>query len=236
MEQQKSKVAIITGAGSGIGRACALKLGALGWNCTLVGRTRQTLDATAEACGKEKTCVVQADLTDPVAPGQIVERTRSVFGRVDAVINNAGYASFKPFHEFTEEDLRRTFEVNTLGPIRLMIQAWDDLAASGAGRIVNVSSYATLDPFSGLGVYGAAKAALNLMGKVAMRERGKANVMVFTVAPGAVETGMLRQFFSEDVVPRSKALDPAEVASVIVACATGMRDYESGGLIPLASP
>lgn len=231
------RVAIVTGAGSGIGRECAVRFAGLGWGVALVGRTRATLEGTAAACGGEgATRIVVADVGVAADCKRVVESAIEGFGRIDALVNNAGMAVCKPFFRFTDAEVEATFQVNALGPIRLMNRAWEHLVASGSGRVVNVSSYAALDPFSGLGVYGAAKASLNLMGKAAAREAGESGVRVFSVAPGAVETGMLRAIFGQDVLPTAQTLDPGEVARVIVACASGQRDHEAGAVIPLASP
>lgn len=231
----QAPVAIITGAGTGIGHACVSELAHLGWRVVLVGRTAETLDEAASLCEPGSSLVVVADVADASADDRIVAATLDAFGRIDALVNNAGYALYKPFYECTDEELDRTFQVNAIGPLRLMVRAWHHLSQS-KGRIVNVSSYATLDPFSGLGVYGAAKAALNIVGKASAQEGREFGVRVFTVAPGAVETGMLRAIWSEDQLPREHTLAPDEIASVIVGCVVGRRDHEAGGLIPLASP
>ncbi|KAA0216971.1 MAG: SDR family oxidoreductase [Leptolyngbya sp. PLA3] len=228
-------MAIITGAGSGIGRCCAVQLAERGWGVALVGRTRATLSQTGERLGQAAWRIIEADVGEPAAAAQIVVEAMEAFGRIDALVNNAGYAPFMAFHQFTDAELDRTFQVNALGPIRLMNRAWPHLCKAG-GRIVNVSSYSSLDPFSGLGVYGAAKSALNVLGRASAREGREFGVRVFTVAPGAVETGMLREIWSEDQLPAGKTLRPEEVASVIVACVVGQRDHETGGIITVPSP
>lgn len=228
-------VAIITGAGSGIGRQCAFQLGARGWGLTLVGRTRATLAETAQSLGDTAHCLIEADVGEVESASRVVDETLARFGRLDALINNAGHAPCKPFHQFTDAELDRTFQVNAIGPIRLMNRAWPHLCRAG-GRVVNVSSYSALDPFSGLGVYGAAKSALNVLGRASTREGRGYGVRLFTVAPGAVETGMLRAIWSEAQLPRTNTLNPDEVAAVIVACAAGERDVDAGGLIALPSP
>lgn len=232
---ENQRVAIITGAGSGIGRAAAATFAREGWSVVLVGRTPSSLHESASLCGSDRSLCIPADVADPSADDIVVSETVATFGRVDALVNNAGFALYKPFFQCTDEELDRTFQVNAIGPLRLITRAWPHLSHA-AGRIVNVSSYATLDPFSGLGVYGAAKSALNLIGKASAQEGRDAGIRVFTVAPGAVETAMLRAIWDEDALPPSRTLDPQIVADVIVACASGRRDHDAGGLIPLASP
>lgn len=234
---ETSQVAIVTGAGTGIGREVCMQLSRLGWSLVLVGRTEATLRETALACegGVGSAEIVVADVGEPSAAGRVAEAARARFGRVDALINNAGYALMQPMADYDDAELETTFAVNAVGPIRFMIRVWELLSAT-RGRVVNVSSMSTIDPFPGLGVYGAAKAALNRVGAAAEREHGEDGVRVFTVAPGAVETGILRAIVPESMLPSSLTLAPAFVAEVIVACATGGRDGDAGTVITVPSP
>ncbi len=237
-------VAIVTGAGSGIGRETAIELSGLGWSLVLVGRTASKLHETARlsACNDSQIKVVVADVGRPDAAGEIVGQTRARFGRVDGLINNAGLAIMKPFGQLDADEIERMFAVNALGPVQLMRAAWGLLVGGDGGdggdggRIVNVSSMATIDPFPGLGTYGAAKSVLNRIGAAVALEHGDSGVRAFTVAPGAVETGMLRSIVPESMLPRELTLEPAAVAEVIVACVTGRRDADAGTVIEVPSP
>ncbi|MBX3324138.1 MAG: SDR family oxidoreductase [Phycisphaeraceae bacterium] len=229
-----NRVAIVTGAGSGIGREVSLQLAGVGWRVALVGRTLGKLEAVArEIDSGERTLCIAADVGEPAAAGRIVAAATQRFGRVDALVNNAGHAPMKPFHQFSDSEIQGVFEVNVLGAIRLTREAWRNLA-DAKGRVVNVSSYSTIDPFAGLGVYSAAKAGLNLFARAIVNEgRG---VLGFTVAPGAVETEMLRSIVPSSALPTNKTLAPADVARVIVACAIGQRDQDAGSVIAMPSP
>jgi short-subunit dehydrogenase len=231
-------VAIVTGAGSGIGRETAIELSGLGWSLVLVGRTAAKLHETARLsdCNESQVKVMVADVGKLDSAFQIVGQTRARFGRLDGLINNAGLAISKPFGELEFDEIERMFTVNALGPVQLMRAAWEILAEGDGGRIVNVSSMATIDPFPGLGTYGAAKSALNGIGVAVAIEHADSGVRAFTVAPGAVETGMLRSIVPESALPREMTLEPAAVAEVIVACVTGRRDADAGTVIEVPSP
>lgn len=229
-----SPVAIITGASSGIGRAAALGLNALGWSLALVGRARARLDQTAQHCADA--LVIEADLSAPDAPERVVDATIARFARLDALVNNAGAGSLVPIDQTSPALLESVFALNTFAPALLIARAWEHLAASGAGRIVQVSSLATVDPFPGFFVYAASKAAVESQARSCAIEGAALGIRAFAVAPGAVETPLLRTIVSSDELPQAACLSPELVAEVIVQCVSGQRDAESGRTILLPSP
>jgi len=101
------------------------------------------------------------------------------------------------------------------------------------GVLVNISSAASRDPFPGLGVYGAAKAGMNLLGHALAREGDPVGIRVHTIAPGAVETSMLRSIITTEQYSQEKTLDPAEVARAVAACIDGDLRHTSGEVIHL---
>jgi NADP-dependent 3-hydroxy acid dehydrogenase YdfG len=226
-------VSIITGAGGGVGRCIAVRLAAAGHRVALVGRTRATLEETAAACAGE-TLVVEADVAGEAEA--IVARVAGEWGGVDALVNNAGVAPVVPIAETDAELMRHTFAVNTFGPARLIAACWPLFAARGAGCVVNVSSMATVDPFPGFLAYAASKAAVESFVRSIRNEGAEIGVRAFGVAPGAVETAMLRAIVDEDQLPSSCTLAPDDVAAVVVDCVLGRRDAEAGTTILLPSP
>ena len=229
------KVAIVTGAGSGVGRCVSRQLVDKGYRVVLVGRTESSLRETGEMLGQEGLCwkAVPADIAVDADRARIVAETGAAFGRIDAVVNNAGLAGLKKLRDFTIEELREQFEVNAIGPIDLAARCMREMGEGGA--VVFTSSMSTKDPFPGLGVYGCAKSALNAACRAIKNEAGRSGVRAYAVAPGAIETGMLRSMWNEKVLPRDKTLDPETVAEVIVACVTGETDAASGETIFLPS-
>ncbi|MCC5822711.1 MAG: SDR family oxidoreductase [Phycisphaerales bacterium] len=232
----EAKVAIVTGAGSGVGRCVAKHLAEAGYRVALVGRTESRLRETGELLGPEGMCwkAIPADITSDADRARIVEETQAAFGRIDALVNNAGAAGLKKLKDFTIEDLREQFEVNALGPIDLAARCLRVMDPQG-GVVVFTSSMSTKDPFPGLGVYGCAKSALNAACRAIMNEKGKSDFRAYAVAPGAIETGMLRSMWNEKILPKDKTLDPDQVAEAIVACVTGETDAKPGETIYMPS-
>ena len=233
-----SPVAIITGAGSGIGRATALRLARAGWRLALVGRDHARLRETHAAIAKEhpaatETHLAPADLAKTGLPRTIVDGALLAFGRIDAIVNSAGMAQVVPIDKTSEELLQSTFAVNVFGPALLVAATWPTFAAQRSGVVVNISSMAAFDPFPGFFVYGATKAALDGMTRSAAIEGAAIGVTAYSINPGAVETKMLRSAFGTDIVPEERALHPDAVAEIVFECVAGMRKFDNGRAVPV---
>ena len=229
------KVAIVTGAGSGIGRAVAVRLGAEGYCVVLVSRGRKNLETTAELVEGE-TFVYPADVTDSESITTLTEDVLSSFGRIDALVNVAGYAELLPIEQVTADHWRKTIDVNLSAAVLLTAAVWPAFKAQASGVVVNVSSMASIDPFPGFATYAAAKVGLNMFTSCTAKEGEEIGVRAVSVAPGAVETPMLRSMFDEGMIPADKTLSPVAVAEVICGCITGERGFDNGETIALPSP
>ena len=230
-------VAIVTGAGSGVGRAVCLQLAVKCWRSALLGRTEATLKETASMRGPgAQSMVIVADIADAKSPGMIAERTIKEFGRIDAVVNNAAILITTPIENADHSAIQQTFAANTIGPALLVSAVWSTFVKQGSGCVVNISSMSAIDPFPGLGVYGASKAALEGFVRAYANEGKEHGIRAFAIAPGAIETAMLRGTFPESMLPKSKKLSPEAVAKVIAACINGERVAENGKTIVLQSP
>ncbi len=222
-------VALITGAGSGIGRAAAVALADRGWRLVLVGRRRHTLEETAELADTE--CAIAAgDITREADCRAMIAAATDGLGRLDALINNAGYAPHLPIDQTTPEIIAEAFAINAIGPALLIHLAWPIFTGQGSGVIVNVSTLGTQDPFEGFFAYAAAKSAVNSMTRSCAKEGAAHGIKAFAIGPGAVETAMLRGIFG-DAIPPEACLAPEVVATVIAECVCGERDGDNGSVI-----
>ncbi|MDX1683071.1 MAG: SDR family oxidoreductase [Phycisphaeraceae bacterium] len=233
-------MALITGAGGGVGEAVAIRFAREGWATVLTSRTPAKLEATADNVRAEvadaAVTTVAADLTDPDEAQNIVDQAIETFGRLDAMANVAGYASEVELGKSDAAEWRRTIDVNVSAIVYLVDAAWEQLAAGEGATVVNVSSMASIDPFPSFAYYAPAKAAVNMFGRMVAGQGEEVGIRAVTVAPGAIETPMLRSLFGKDQLPPEKTLDPSQVAAAVVELAIAERDFESGEVIELPSP
>jgi NAD(P)-dependent dehydrogenase (short-subunit alcohol dehydrogenase family) len=237
----ESPVVVVTGAGSGVGRDTAIVLAEAGYNVVLVSRTESALQATAELARSEAAAGVEidilpADVSQPDSAHRIVQHTLERFGRIDALANVAGAAPLMPIDRITPDAWRACIDTNLSAIVLLTAAVWPAFRKQRRGIIVNVSSMASIDPFPGFAMYAAAKIGVNLFTRCTADEGRKFGVKAVCIAPGAIETPMLRQNFNETVLPPDKCLDPMDLAAAIRDCITGARDFVSGETIVMNSP
>ena len=237
----QTPVAIITGAGSGVGRDTATLLAEAGYAIVLAARTESDLRTTADFIRQQvdpdaPVEVVPTDVADETAVNRLVQHAHDTFGRLDALANVAGYAPLQPIPRIETDALHRCIAVNLDAVVYATRAAWPIFKAQKSGAICNVSSMAAFDPFTGFNIYAAAKAGVNLFTKATADEGARLNIRAYAVAPGAIETPMLRENFSTKAIPEDKTLDPLVVAGVIRDLLLGNTDTKPGETVQLPSP
>ena len=252
MGKLTGKVAVVTGASKGIGAAIAERLAADGASVAInYATSKEDAEALAERIrgngGKAK--AIHADIGNPSQAKPFVDAAVKEFGRLDILVNNAGKFHIGPIGTVDEADVRSQFAVNVDGPIFATQAAASHFSTEG-GRVINVSSIAATHPLPGLSVYSATKAALDALTRVWAAELGPRGITVNAVAPGLVDTAMLRAATApmggEEAVKGMVARTPlgrlgttSDVADVVAFLAspdarwvTGQVVEASGGINP----
>lgn len=209
------QVAIVTGAGRGIGRATARRLAALGARVALAARNGDELHQTRrliETAGGESIAIL-TDVSNEKEVAALIDQTLARFGRIDMLVNNAGVAPSGTVECMEPATFDAMVAVNIRGVFLCCRAAWPHLKAAGSGAIVNISSIAAIDPFPGLGAYGATKAFINLYTKSLADEGAPLGIRVHGIAPGAVDTRMLRGLYPD--FPSDQMLTPEDIAAAV---------------------
>ena len=209
------KVALVTGAGGGIGRALVAALAEGGANLALCGRSEAKLQESgriAEDLGAQ-VLLIPGDLTDPACPAESVRRAVERFGRLDILINNAGEVLNKPIESVTLEEYDRVMAVNVRAPFLFCQAALSHLRAV-RGTILNIGSVVSHKRYPMQSVYGASKHALLGLTKALANEVFKDGVRVHMLSPGGVLTDMATQA-RPDLPPEALIL-PEEIAELAV--------------------
>lgn len=196
MPQPSEKIAVITGAARGIGLATAGRFLDEGWGVALLDIDGNGL-AAADLSGA--TLLIACDVADP---GQVTDAMNNVtthFGRIDALVNNAGTALFKPLLETSHEEWQRVLDVNLSGPFLCAQACAPVMIAQGGGSIVNITSISGLRASTLRVAYGTSKAGLMHLTKQQAAEWGEVGIRVNAVSPGPVDTAMAKAVHSADI-------------------------------------
>jgi NAD(P)-dependent dehydrogenase (short-subunit alcohol dehydrogenase family) len=225
-------VAIITGAGRGIGRATAQAFAALGY-AVVVAELRAALGRRAErelAAAGRAAAFIRTDVTDPISAAQCVRFTLRRFGRIDCLVNNAGVLRLGALIELPIRELDRMLAVNLHGPLLMSKAALPAMLRRGAGAIISVSSLLGKSGAGDYVPYCASKFGVVGFTEALADELAGTGIRVWAVCPSQVDTPMARETGASAADLRH-ALKPEEVASAIVSLATGERWVASGTAI-----
>ena len=190
------RATIITGAASGIGKASAQLFASEGANVLAVDRPGTPLEEVHAE--HSRISVLEQDVTDDDAPGNIVDTAIERYGRLDILFNNAGISRRAIVGEQTEEDWNLTLSVNLTAQFRLATEAVPHLKESPAGRIVNTASVMARMTDYGLAAYSASKAGVAGMTRALALDLGKFGITANYIEPGAIQTGMTQAAFQDD--------------------------------------
>ena len=187
----KGQVALVTGAGRGIGRSVAMALARRGASVAVTARTQPEIDAVAAAirAGGGRAIALRADMRDGEQVARLPEATLEEFGRIDILVNNAGLGHFAKVEELRPEAFDEMWEVNVRGVFLLTRAVLPSMSAARSGDIVNIASLAGRNSFVGGAGYSATKWALIGFARSLMLEVRDRNIRVITLCPGSVDTG-----------------------------------------------
>ena len=224
-------VCVLTGGSSGIGLATGRLFAANGYQIATCARREPLLAEAARefalAANQDlEVFVRQVDLNEPMQASQFGEMVIDRFGRIDVLINNAGFAPLAPFDQIDQTTFERVLNVNLRSVFHLTQITWKQMLVQDSGVIVNVSSLAAVDPFPGFSLYGASKAWLDLLTVALAAEGAEKGIRVCSIRPGAVETPLLRNLFPD--FPAQQCVSPEDVAAEIWGCVNQPDKFQSG--------
>ena len=239
MTSEPQKVALVTGAARGIGLATAKRFLADGWCVALLDIDGDNLKKTFAALGKpEITMALECDVADPEAVARTFELVATRFGRLDALVNNAGIAIFKPILDVTFADWSRVLAVNLTGPFLCTQAAAPLMRDTGGGAIVNITSISGLRASTLRTAYGTSKAGLAHLTKQQAVELAQLNIRVNAVAPGPVDTAMAKAVHTPEIradyhdhMPLNRYGLEEELAETIFFLCSSRASYITGQVI-----
>ncbi|HEY8459004.1 MAG TPA: SDR family oxidoreductase, partial [Blastocatellia bacterium] len=241
----KDKVALITGAAQGIGRATARQFAEHGARVIVhYHNNRDEAEKTLDSLEGDSHMIVRADITDPVESRELVEKVVGNYGRLDALVNNAAIFELHPIASVGYDEWlkawRNTINANLIGTANVTFCAAQQMIKQGGGKIVNVSSRGAFRGEPDAPAYGASKAGLNAMSQSLAQALAPHNVFVYVVAPGFVDTERVawkvRGPEGEAIrnqSPLKRVARPDEVAKTILFLASEGTDFLTGCIVDI---
>ncbi len=234
----KGKVAIVTGASSGIGEATALRLAEAGCSVVLAARREGRIKKLELRIKKNggKVLGVVTDVTKKEDVENLVRVTLKKFGKIDILVNNAGILEMEPFLQITDASFQRVMDTNLRGYLWVGQAVARVMAKQKSGRIINVSSIAGYGAFSGITSYNLSKAAIVMLTKNMATELGPLGIAVNGLAPGVIVTEMTTGMLSDkkqvkgflEKIPLKRLGEGVDMANTIIFLASDLCSYTTG--------
>lgn len=237
------KVALITGASGGIGKAIALRLSRDKISIAVHYHTdekKHIAEEIAEECiklGAPAVCIVRGDISDKKTCADIIRKVSSEIGSPDILVNCAGIVKFGPVEKITEKNYREVMAVNFDGVFFMIQEAVPYMKKKGVGRIINITSLSAKTGSSGLGVYTGSKAAVEGLSRSAAIELGSFGITVNCISPGFVKTVWADRLTAttieneEKKIPMRKFAEPENIAAAAAFLASDEAEYITGKVI-----
>ena len=236
------KIAVVTGAASGIGQATAEALAEAGASVIVADINQEKGEAAAAAIRQKgrKAEFLPIDLTNEASIGTFADAVQAKFGAVDILVNGAGWGQTKPFWEATADLWERVIGLNFVGPMKLAKALLPKMMERGSGKIVNIASDAGRVGSLGETIYSGAKGGLIAFTKSLARETARYNINVNCVCPGPTETPLLFAVPEKHLEAFKKAIPfrrfgkPSEVADAVVFFASDRASYITGQVLSVS--
>jgi 2-hydroxycyclohexanecarboxyl-CoA dehydrogenase len=242
MGKLENKVAIVTGAGQGIGRAIAEKLAAEGATVVATDVNEETAKETAEAIGGGAVGI-RTDVTSRESVDAMVEQVRAQFGRIDVLVNNAGWDKAGPFVDSDPADWDRVIAINLYGVLNTSKAVLPVMAGQGSGTVVNLASDAGRVGSSGEAVYSAAKGGVIAFTKATAREMARHQVNANCICPGPTDTALFASMGGDNpklresltrAIPFKRLADPVDLANAVAFFASDEAAYITGQTVSVS--
>jgi len=243
MSRMKGKVAMVTGAGGGVGRAISKRLASEGCKVTLIGRSRDKLTKVASEIGDKKNVLtVATDITKEAEVLSAIEQTISSFDRIDILVNNAGMITDPaPFHETSDDQWNELINTNLIGTFRMTKSAIPVMMKTGGGNIVNVSSVLGIRsiPKVPLTVYGVTKAGVIMFTKSIAVEYGQYGIRCNCVCPSTIRSSIIEPYLQdenakkvlESTFPLRRIGEPEDIAGAVAYLSSDDARWITGSVI-----
>jgi NAD(P)-dependent dehydrogenase (short-subunit alcohol dehydrogenase family) len=235
------KVAIVTGAGRGIGRAVAMGLAASGASVVLAARTAEQIQAAADEiqAGGGKALAVPTDLTDTAQIERLATETVSAFGRIDILVNNAARSFLRGLMDLREDGWDKVFNTNVKAAWLLSRAAARTMMEQKSGRIINITTVGAEKAELGMAAYGCSKAALKMLTRCMAREWAIFGIQVNAVGPGLTRTEFSQPIWSNPDIaklvtahlPLGRIAEPEEIVPAVLFLASDAASYMTGETI-----